>query len=481
MTRRTTAFVSKRPHHKSRGGCLICKRKRIKCDEAQPQCGYCALRKLECIYSLEMKRQTACVSPKISSTALYQATTQDEELGSPFLQTPTWLIPAAMSSAGQLTKADLELLYHYKTVTWKSITVRKEEIIHKINRDMLPQMGMSHSYLLFALLGITAAQLNQVSPSIQNENLMTFYRHKTLTAYNRTIQNITTNNYESLLLTSMLLQVLVPHPDATANDDEMFKWVSLFLSMTQGLRILASLKWSSGIEKLSVFPIFRRELWTLPPPPLTNTPPDSRTYTPTDTELGQTPEYPNPPAPWGRPHSGQHPAPAFLPPPLLTLLHSLVDPPTPLPSSPLDLHPPIILPMLHALSPIFLSLYHFHITPDVYVRIVVFPTFMPPEFISLVKAREPRALVIIAWWFAFVRLVPNMWWMKDLIPRLLQAVSNEVVRSNQRVLVGAVEDAYRVVRLTEKRGREVGARGVFEGWEGVCWDDGGMGGVFEEK
>jgi hypothetical protein len=30
MVRRSAGFVSKKPHRKSRGGCLVCKRKRVK-------------------------------------------------------------------------------------------------------------------------------------------------------------------------------------------------------------------------------------------------------------------------------------------------------------------------------------------------------------------------------------------------------------------------------------------------------------------
>jgi hypothetical protein len=146
-------------------------------------------------------------------------------------------------------------------------------------------------------------------------------------------------------------------------------------------------------------------------------------------------------------------------------------------TGPIDLHRATLLPVIHALSPIFLSLYHYHLTPDVYVRIVVLPTFLTSEFMSLIRNQEPRALVIMAWWFSFLSLLPNLWWVSGSIPRLLQAASNLVMRSevaaDKKMLMDAIDGAFKVVRMVGKRGAEFGARLIFEGWEGVNWEEGG--------
>ena len=44
-------FHSKRPHKKSRRGCINCKTRKVKCDEARPVCRSCHLRKVECVYA----------------------------------------------------------------------------------------------------------------------------------------------------------------------------------------------------------------------------------------------------------------------------------------------------------------------------------------------------------------------------------------------------------------------------------------------
>lgn len=179
---------------------------------------------------------------------------------------------------------------------------------------------------------------------------------------------------------------------------------------------------------------------------------------------------PHAPDAWKKKFDGwQIPSPAFLPPALMRLLKTLVEPPT---SGPIDINGPVLLPVLHAFTPIFLSLYYYHLNPDLYVRIIVLPTFLTPQFLALVAARETRALVMVGWWFAFVRLVPGLWWLEGSVARVLQAVSNQVMRCNDRVLMDAMEGAYKVQRVVERLGREAGGRCVFEGWEGVIWEEG---------
>ncbi len=57
------------------------------------------------------------------------------------------------------------------------------------------------------------------------------------------------------------------------------------------------------------------------------------------------------------------------------MLRSLVEPEQ---NGIIDLHRSTLLPVIHALSPIFLSLYHFHLTPDLYVRIIVLMYWQDP-------------------------------------------------------------------------------------------------------
>ena len=144
----------------------------------------------------------------------------------------------------------------------------------------------------------------------------------------------------------------------------------------QGLRILASLRWAAGIEKLSVYPLICRELRTLPPCPILHTSEDRHLHTRIGA-VGTTPDHPNPPSTYSSQHSEA--SPVFLPPPLMALLTSLASGTEPI-SGRIDLHANTLYPVLHALSPIFQSLYYYHLNPDFFVRVFVFCSFLMPEF-----------------------------------------------------------------------------------------------------
>jgi hypothetical protein len=356
------------------------------------------------------------------------------------------------------------------------------------------------------------------------KHLTDVYRQKAFSSFNKALTNISNENYETLLVTALFMQIVHAPPEFPCDDDTIFAWISSYLQLTQGLRILAGLKWASGIEKLTIFPIFRRELRSLPPPPpLPET--EERKSNPsfymTSGPIGDTPAHPDPPAMYTvpppalrctpsrsrgasldlsnlsfRPKELSHvtilpnsppsfkerpawwlPAPAFLPPPLMQLLRSIVEPPD---TGPIDLHRSTLLPVLHALSPIFMSLYYFHVTPDLYVRITTYPTFLFPDFLTLVREREPRALVIIAWFYAFLEFLPMKWWFRGTVPRIMQAVSDTVMRGNCGVAMDALEGACRLARVAELKGVQFAARAVFQGWDGVSWDDHADGRDFEE-
>lgn len=391
------------------------------------------------------------------------------------------------------------------------MSYRLDERVDVLNRDFAPIQALSKPYLLYTILAISASHRHTLKPNPRTQTYALVYRQKALGAYTEALSNITSYNYETLLMTSIYIMAMNPPPDLPCDDTTCLTWVSAIFNMMQGLRLLASLKWSRGIEKLTVYPMFRRELRNLPPPPILSIPPDGCVY-PNSQSMDNDPARPNPPQTyltpplsspsspppmssglsmadlpfrpqellsagksphsppsWKTQPSWQIPAPAFLPPPLMALLKSMVEPED---SGPIDLHAPTLVPALHALSPIFLSLFYYRLNPDFYVRAFAMPTFLPHEFFALVARRESRALIIVGWWFAFVQLIPNRWWLRGIVPRVLHAISNEVMRCNDKMLMDAMEGAYRLVGEGEKSGRESAAKRVFDGWTGVYWEEG---------
>ncbi|KAF1829111.1 hypothetical protein BDW02DRAFT_634691 [Decorospora gaudefroyi] len=475
MAPKTIRFVPKKAHHKSRGGCLTCKRKKVKCDETQPACGYCSLRNIHCAYnqdlpstskSLPSSSSSPGLSPNVTvspapdanlSTSLIKAT----DFNSSSLQTSLWLMPASHTAIGTFTPLDHSMLHHYRTNIWRILAVCDDALIQTVHMDIIPQLSVSHPFLLYALLSITATQFNNLNPSGEVEKRALVYRQRTFQSYTQALQNITANNYEAIVATGTLLLALVPAPPSSGNDEEYLDWMLSLLKLSDGLRILAGLRWDQGIEKLSIYPLVCRELRTLPPPPVVQglDAPIGR--------LGTTPINPNP-APTYMAQQLQ-PTYLFLPPPLMELLNSTCSSTGP------DPYPHRLIPVFQALSPIFLSLYYYHLNPDFYVRLRVFPSFLMPDFLQLVKEQEPRALVLIAWWFALAGLIPRGWWSGSSVNGVIAAIGRKLRKRDHgdgglavRVFAGAVS----IVDAAEKKGKEGAAKGVFEGWFGVQWEEG---------
>jgi hypothetical protein len=136
------------------------------------------------------------------------------------------------------------------------------------------------------------------------------------------------------------------------------------------------------------------------------------------------------------------------------------------------MHGNTLYPVLHALSPIFLSLYYYHLNPDFFVRIFVFCSFLMPDFLQLVKNRESRALVLLAWWFALAGLAPRGWWIGRSVEKVVEAVGRIVMENGDQVTQSAFKGANKIVRTLESQGSEVAARSIFDDWTDVKWDEG---------
>lgn len=337
-----------------------------------------------------------------------------------------------------------------------------------LHRESIPHLSLSYSHLLYALLSIAASHSNTLAPSKQTEQLALMYRQRTFAEYNKVLQNITAQNYESVLITGMLLLSLVTPPDpSTTDSDAYLVWMDTFLKMSEGLRLLASLRWAAGIEKLSIYPLICRELRTLPPPPIFHTGDDRHLHTRVGA-VGTTPDYPNPPSTYYLQYSEA--SPVFLPPTLMDLLTSLRNAESE--SGPIDLHANTLYPVLHAFSPIFMSLYYYHLNPDFFVRVFVFCSFLMPDFLLLVKNREPRALVLVAWWFALAGLAPRGWWIGKAVEKVVEAVGR-IIRSKKNAVTRSVFDSVdRIIHVLHTEGSEAAAKSVFEGWKDVHWEDG---------
>lgn len=153
-------MVSKRAHTKSRTGCQQCKRRHIKCDEQTPCCRNCANRGLDCEYSYlrgaidalqlitpETYHPKSSYDSSGQSARLNQARLKSSSLSEPRVDDP-WSTPI-------LNLTDLGLFHNYLLRTYRTNGPEGED--HTVWQDDVPRLALSHPFLLYAILALSAA------------------------------------------------------------------------------------------------------------------------------------------------------------------------------------------------------------------------------------------------------------------------------------------------------------------------------------
>ncbi|ETS81862.1 hypothetical protein PFICI_06864 [Pestalotiopsis fici W106-1] len=119
--------LSRRSHAKSRLGCKTCKSRKVKCDEQKPECRNCVRHNVPCDF-LESCAKVSALSPAPSN-----------------------------GLGGNLNMADLELLHHYSTYTY--VTLSEQLVMRDYCRINLVQIGFKYDYIMRTLLAISGMHL----------------------------------------------------------------------------------------------------------------------------------------------------------------------------------------------------------------------------------------------------------------------------------------------------------------------------------
>jgi hypothetical protein len=103
---------TRKPHRKSRNGCLPCKGRHVKCDEQKPSCANCVKQGTSCEYRPSKSRETSTGSP------MPVATPTPIPLS---LETPSSNPANGLDSDLSLNVTQIRLIHHYTTVTAKTL------------------------------------------------------------------------------------------------------------------------------------------------------------------------------------------------------------------------------------------------------------------------------------------------------------------------------------------------------------------------
>ncbi|KAK4445437.1 hypothetical protein QBC34DRAFT_358224 [Podospora aff. communis PSN243] len=179
-------------YRKSKFGCVLCKKRRVKCDEKQP-CTACKRHRVQC--SL-VKTGSDATSDSQTLQDSQQAQTSSLTTSDPSSTTDdTWI-------------TDLELMHHYMTSTYTTIPTPTDT--EHVLRDDIPRLGIRFPYLMHQLLAVSSLHLACLSPETSKKYLVSASHHQAIAiAGIRTTlsQPITEGTSQALFAASAFLMV----------------------------------------------------------------------------------------------------------------------------------------------------------------------------------------------------------------------------------------------------------------------------------
>ncbi|CAM1505776.1 Fc.00g114130.m01.CDS01 [Cosmosporella sp. VM-42] len=177
---------SRRTHTKSRTGCINCKRRKVKCDEAFPLCFNCNRNGVPCSLSSRPVTEPATII-RASTVLVERNPPTPASSGISSSASPADILPHVASpgsdqilpcSPQELWSRDLELMHHWCTVA--SLTFGHREDSKQVWREVIPREGYQNSFVSHGVLSLAAIHKAYLIPSQESTYLALADYHQTV-------------------------------------------------------------------------------------------------------------------------------------------------------------------------------------------------------------------------------------------------------------------------------------------------------------
>ncbi|KAI6782003.1 uncharacterized protein J7T54_003422 [Emericellopsis cladophorae] len=399
-------YHAKRPHKKSRAGCKNCKARKVKCDEARPICRSCNLRKNECVYP-GPANPTDSSKPRSAPDRVDNAPTRSESPTSAFEECcnghsyvsahsnallcastaphVTDACPLELKNDLQLLREplfrpaiarddfEMRLLWFYTTATCSSFSFEyaAERPVETIMRTRIVYHAFQTPFLMQSLLALAALHLQNLNQEIDPKRALA-YRATSFEGYRKAVEEADPETFPAMIINSLLLTALSSQAfrDADGKDLYIVDWMIVWRGIGLIIQTMGFERFlSSGLKSL-----FYR-------PPM---------------DLDDTAKH--------------------IPNILLYMITSIPE------SDPDFQETQTYYDTLKYLGALYQSLHDGGFGPLMALRIITWFTFIPHGFVELGRQRRPRALVIIAYYAAFVKLANSVWWIRGIGQRTLRDI-----------------------------------------------------------
>ena len=368
-------FYAKRSHKKSRLGCITCKRRKVKCDEVRPVCRACRLRNTTCEWPDESTvaarpaqaraaRQQSTSSSSSSSPNSWIEDTPDSSFCTALA--PVKVVSEPLACLPATDVGDMKLMWFYTMET--SASFLKEHTgpgtFTNAMRTAVVQEALENPFLLKSLLALTGLHMKQLGQEVDTRRLLK-NSAESYEGYRCAVEAARPETLSAILANSLMIEIL--SSDGFRSDSTNNLYILDWMFLWRGIKTIMEMVESQGWRYISpgVKGLFRRPEIDLeaarPSIPsqlewmISHIEPDDDEY----------------------PHIETYRKTLLT---LATLYHALPD----------------------------------GLNNTMTLRIVTLFTFFPMDFCDLCQVKKPRALVMLAHFGVFLKLLEHVWWLKGI-------------------------------------------------------------------
>ncbi|KAL7783450.1 hypothetical protein V8C37DRAFT_397117 [Trichoderma ceciliae] len=239
---------ARRRHQKSRAGCGICKRRKIKCDEGKPSCANCARHGVECDFPRSM------TTPPRNTEAASRSPPNRTQIPAP----GNAVIPDGFGRIPILESIHLELLHNFTTLT--SQTLSGDPVLKNLWRINVPKVGFAHDFVMRSIFALSALHMSLFATD-KREFYLNIARSEhgaALREISSVLSHVTAENCSAIYIAATLTFLYAwacprqPGDFFLVSNAGVAEWVFLL----QGVRSISE-SWATELRQGPFSPMFR--------------------------------------------------------------------------------------------------------------------------------------------------------------------------------------------------------------------------------
>lgn len=278
----------------------------------------------------------------------------------------------------------MKLLWFYTTETYASFSVEAGKIpyIDRILKSTIPKYAFQSPFLMDCILGLSALHMQSMNIAVPMSKAIT-YRARAFAGYRQAIEKADPKDFPALLVCSLLLTALSSELFREADTKPLY--IIDWMIVWRGIGLIFEITpvetlYNAGLDKLFSRPAFDLNVAAL-----------------------------------------------HIPSNLLFMVSSIKEGDEDYPY--IDAY----YDTLKFLGGVYAEL-EAGFSPVLSLRIITWFTFVPKPFIHLCRIHRPRALVILAHYLTFFKIVPHVWWLMGISDRGIQDIINVLGPQWQKLL-----------------------------------------------